>query len=339
MRYNLLGRTGVLVSELCLGAMTFGGKGFWEVVGKQGQEEVNSLVDRSIDGGINFMDTANVYSEGESEKLLGKALEGKRDKIILATKVRGRMGSGVNEIGLSRVHIMQQVEGSLKRLNTDYIDLYQIHGFDMVTPMEETMRALENLVQSGKVRYIGCSNLAAWQIMKANGIAERHGWSRFESVQSYYTIAGRDLEREVIPMVRDQNIGVMVWSPLAGGLLSGKFTRESEGPEGSRRASFDFPPVDKERAFNVVDVMREVAAEHEGSSVAQIALAWLLHQPGVTTIIIGAKRMDQLEDNLKAPDIKLTSDQLKRLDEVSALPREYPGWMIAQQNSGRIPND
>jgi aryl-alcohol dehydrogenase-like predicted oxidoreductase len=335
MRYNILGRTGLLVSELCLGAMTFGGKGFWEVVGKQGQDTVNQVVGRSLDNGINFIDTADAYSEGESERLLGVALQGKRDDVVVATKVRLRMGKGVNNIGLSRGHIMQGVEASLKRLNTDYIDLYQIHGVDKLTPMDETLRALDDLVTQGKVRYIGCSNHSAWQMMKAQGISAQHGWARFESVQAYYTIASRDLEHEIIPMVEDQNMSVLVWSPLAGGLLSGKFSREaSDNPEGARRTTFDFPPVNREHAFNVVDVMREVAAEH-GASVAQIALAWLLHQKAVTSVIIGAKTIEQLDDNLKAPDIRLSDDQMNRLNTVSEPSPIYPNWMMTRQGTDR----
>jgi len=273
MKYRLLGRTGLLVSELCLGTMTFFGKGFWEVVGKQGQDLANEIVARSLDAGINFIDTANVYSFGESETMLGKALAGRsRDEVIIATKVRSRMSDEVNNVGLSRHQIMRSVEASLKRLNTDYIDLYQIHGFDPVTPLDETLRALDDLVHQGKVRYIGASNLAAWQLMKALAYSEQHHLARFESLQAYYTIAGRDLERELVPLVQDQQVGVMVWSPLAGGLLTGKFDREGNGPEGTRRASFDFPPVNKDRAFDCVDVMREVA-EEQGVSVPQIALA------------------------------------------------------------------
>ena len=273
MKYRLLGRTGLLVSELCLGTMTFFGKGFWEVVGKQGQDLANEIVARSLDAGINFIDTANVYSFGESETMLGKALAGRsRDEVIIATKVRSRMSDEVNNVGLSRHQIMRSVEASLKRLNTDYIDLYQIHGFDPVTPFDETLRALDDLVHQGKVRYIGASNLAAWQLMKALAYSEQHHLARFESLQAYYTIAGRDLERELVPLVQDQQVGVMVWSPLAGGLLTGKFDREGNSPEGTRRASFDFPPVNKERAFYCVDVMRAVA-EEQGVSVPQIALA------------------------------------------------------------------
>lgn len=341
MKYRLLGRTGLLVSELCLGTMTFGGKGFWEVIGKQGQDLVNDIVARSLDTGINFIDTANIYSFGESETLLGKALAGRaRDRIVLATKVRGRMNEDVNAIGLSRFHIMNSVEDSLKRLNTDYIDLYQIHGFDSVTPLEETLRALDDLVRQGKVRYIGASNLAAWQLMKALGISERLGLARFESLQAYYTIAGRDLEREVVPLVQDQQLGVMVWSPLAGGLLSGKFNRDgsSSDGDGSRRVSFDFPPVNKDRAFDSVDVMREIASEMD-ATVPQVALAWLLHQPAVTSVIIGAKNIEQLDDNLKAVEVSLNADQLALLNEVSQLPNEYPQWMVARQADGRLPQN
>jgi aryl-alcohol dehydrogenase-like predicted oxidoreductase len=317
--------------------MTFFGKGFWEVVGKQGQELANEIVARSLEAGINFIDTANVYSFGESETMLGKALEGRpRDEVIIATKVRGRMSDEVNNVGLTRHQIMRSVEDSLKRLNTDYIDLYQIHGFDPVTPLDETLRALDDLVHQGKVRYIGASNLAAWQLMKALAYSEQQHLARFESLQAYYTIAGRDLEREIIPLVQDQNVGVMVWSPLAGGLLTGKFDREVNGPEGTRRANFDFPPVNKERAFDCVDVMREVAAE-QGVSVPQIALAWLLHQPAVTSVIIGAKRIEQLEDNLNSVTVSLTEDQVQRLDAISRLPAEYPQWMLTRQAGDRMP--
>jgi aryl-alcohol dehydrogenase-like predicted oxidoreductase len=336
MKYNKLGRTGLLVSELCFGTMTFAGRGFWTVIGQQPQELANKLVDKALDAGINFFDTANVYSEGESEKMLGKALGKKRKDVVIATKVRGRMGPGANDTGLSRKHIMQSVEESLKRLGTDYIDLYQIHGFDAITPLEETMRALDDLVHSGKVRYLGCSNLAAWQLMKALGISDKNNLYRFESLQAYYTIAGRDLERELVPLMLDQEIGLLVWSPLAGGLLTGKFYREGEGPEGARRATFDFPPVDKERAFNVVDVMRKIAEDHN-VSVAQIALSWLLYQSVTTSVIIGAKNDEQLIDNLASTDVKFSDDELKSLDEISALPPEYPGWMIIRQGGDRYP--
>ena len=336
MKYKQLGRTGLLVSELCLGTMTFAGKGFWQVIGRQPQETANNLVARALDAGINFFDTADVYSEGEAEKMLGKALGKRRQDVVVATKVHGRMGVGANAVGLSRGHIMQAVEDSLTRLGTDYIDLYQIHGFDRLTPFEETLRALDDLVHSGKVRYIGCSNLAAWQLMKSLWISDTHNLHRFETLQAYYSIAGRDIERELVPLLHDQHMGLMVWSPLAGGLLSGKYTREGQGPKHSRRAQFDFPPVDKERVFHAVDVMREIAAGR-GISVARIALSWLLHQPVVTSVIIGAKNEEQLNDNLAAPEIDLSADELARLDEVSALPQEYPGWMIRTQAQGRYP--
>ncbi|MDF1526325.1 MAG: aldo/keto reductase [bacterium] len=336
MKYKQLGRTGLLVSELCFGTMTFGGKGFWKAIGQLPQAAANDLIDRVLEAGVNFIDTANVYSEGESEKILGKALGKRRKDVVLATKVFSRMGPGPNETGLSRAHIMQAVEDSLTRLGTDYIDLYQIHGFDALTPMEETLRALDDLVHSGKVRYIGCSNLAAWQLMKALWISDKCNLHRFESLQAYYTIASRELERELVPLLEDQNLGLMVWSPLAGGLLTGKFDREGKGPGNARRADFDFPLVDKERAFDLVDVMREIA-EDKGVTVAQVALSWLLHQPVVTSVIIGAKTPEQLNENLAAPDVQLSQDDLARLKDASELPPEYPGWMINRQSRHRFP--
>ena len=337
MRYSTFGRTGIFVSELCFGSMTFGGKdGIWEKIGKTAQQEADALIGLALDAGINFFDTADVYSEGESERILGKALGSRRKDIVLASKVRGRMGPGPNAVGLSRVHIMASVDASLRRLGTDWLDLYQIHGYDALTPLDETLRALDDLVRAGKVRYVGCSNLAAWQIAKANGLSAQHEWSRFESLQAYYTIAGRDLERELVPVLADQQMGLMVWSPLAGGLLSGKYTREQEGPVGSRRTAFDFPPVDRERAFNCVDAMRTIGDAH-GVSVARVALAWLLAQEHVTTIIIGAKNEQQLRDNIEATRLKLTLDELGALDKASALQPEYPGWMLARQAVGREP--
>ncbi|RKG76630.1 aldo/keto reductase [Corallococcus terminator] len=336
MHYRPLGRTGLFVSELCFGAMTFGGEGFWKAIGQQGQAEADKLVGRCLDAGINFFDTANVYSNGLSEELLGKALAPKRSQVVLATKVRGRMGPGMNEVGLSRYHILDSVHASLKRLGTDHIDLLQIHGYDVATPLDETLRALDDLVREGKVRYLGASNLAAWQLMKALGLSDSRNQARFESLQAYYSIAGRDLEREVVPLLKDQNVGLMVWSPLAGGFLSGKFRRDSQGPEGSRRAAFDFPPVDRERAYNAIDVM-DVIAKEQNASVARVALAWLLHQPHVTTVILGAKTEAQLEDNLAASELRLTPAQLEKLDAVSKLPPEYPGWMVERQNADRFP--
>lgn len=337
MKYKILGNTGLKVSELCLGTMTFGGKGMWTAIGTLEQKPVDDLVKRSVDAGINFIDTANVYSEGLSEEMTGKAIRNlglNRDDLVIATKVRGKMGPGPNNIGLTRKHIYTEVEASLRRLNTDYIDLYQIHGYDAQTPLEDTIDTLDRLVQSGKIRYAGCSNLAAWQLMKALSYAKYNGKSSFVSLQAYYTIAGRDLERELVPLLTDQKVGLMVWSPLAGGFLSGKYTRSGETEQGARRASFDFPPVNKERAFDIIDVLQVIAKEKD-VSVAQLALAWLLHQPVVTTVIIGAKKADQLEDNLKAVDITFTPEELQKLDEISRLPAEYPGWMLQRQGADR----
>lgn len=336
MKYHLLGRTGLYVSEICLGTMTYGGKGFWEVVGQMGQQEVNDHVKLAFEAGVNFFDTANIYSFGESETLFGQALKDtglNRDELVIATKVRGRMGAGPNNVGLSRKHILSQLDQSLSRLGLEYIDLYQIHGVDPLTPLEETLSALNDAVRAGKVRYLGVSNHAAWQIMKAQGISQQKGWNRFESIQAYYSIAGRDLERELVPLAQDQNLGIMAWSPLAGGFLSGKFTRAG-GPEEARRSKFDFPPVDKERAYDCVAAMQEIAAAKE-VSVAQIALAWVLHQPAMMSIIIGAKTRVQLEQNLKATEISLSADELAQLDAVSKLPAEYPGWMIGMQAGDR----
>ena len=337
MKYNLLGNTGLKVSELCLGTMTFGGKGYFKAIGNLGQETVDQLIKRSIDAGINFIDTANVYSEGLSEEMTGQAIKNlglNRDELVIATKVRGKMGDGPNDAGLTRKHIMQQVEASLKRLQLDYIDLYQTHSFDPLTPWEDTLWALDDLVKSGKVRYIGASNVAAWQLMKALDFATYTRVARYVSLQAYYTIAGRDLEREIIPLLHDQKLGLLVWSPLAGGLLSGKYSRDEEKKSDGRRANFDFPPVDKDRTFNVIDVLKPMA-ESKGASVAQLALAWLLHQPAVTSVIIGANKTEQLEDNLKSIDVTFTAEELKKIDEVSKLPAEYPGWMLERTGGDR----
>ena len=339
MQYRQFGRTGLLVSELCLGTMTFGGApGIWDHIGQLQQGEAEGLIGRSLDAGINFIDTADVYSEGLSETITGQALKNlkvPRDRVVVATKVLGETGSkGVNSAGASRYHIMDGVKASLKRLQLDHIDLYQIHGIDPITPIEETARALDDLVRQGHVRYVGVSNWAAWQIAKALGIAERDRLARFESLQAYYTVAGRDLERELVPMLRSEQLGLMVWSPLAGGLLSGKVDRHTATAQGSRRASFDFPPVNVERAYDCIDLMRQFA-EPRGVSVAQIALAWLLHQPVVTSVIVGAKRIDQLDDNIAATEVRLTADELAAIDKASALAPEYPGWMLARQGGVR----
>ncbi len=338
MKYRLLGRTGLYVSELCLGTMTFGDQGFWKVMGGLGQEAVNTLVKQAFDAGVNFIDTANVYSMGVSETLTGAAIKSlglPRDEIVVATKAFGPMSeTKINGRRQSRYHLMNELDASLKRLQLDHIDLYQLHGYDPVTPLEEVLSTLNDMVRSGKVRHIGLCNMAAWQIMKGLAISEKNHWARFESVQAYYTVAGRDLEREVVPLIQDQQLGLMVWSPLAGGLLSGKFSPDGKGPEGARRASFDFPVVDKARAFNVVDAMRPIAQRHQ-ASVAQVALAWLLSRPQVSTVIMGAKTPGQLTDNLGASGLELTAEDLQALEDVSRLPPEYPGWMLAMQGQYR----
>lgn len=339
MRMKKLGNTGLLVSELCLGSMTFGtGDGLWRAIGKLEQPAVDELVRAAFDHGINFVDTADVYHGGRSEVMTGEALRNlgiPRDQFVLATKVHGRMGPGPNQSGLSRAHILQAVDASLQRLKLDYIDLYQIHGLDALTPMEETLSALNDCVRAGKVRYIGVCNLAAWQIAKALWISDKHHFERFQSVQAYYTIAGRDLEREIVPLCGDQQLAILPWSPLAGGLLSGKFSRDDTGPAGTRRVQFDFPPVDKERAYRVIDAMRPIAKAH-GVSVAQVAIAWLLYKSPVTSVIIGAKTVEQLNDNVGAADLQLSGEQLAVLDKVSALPSEYPGWMLDRQSADRL---
>jgi aryl-alcohol dehydrogenase-like predicted oxidoreductase len=341
MQYRQFGRTGLFVSELCLGTMTFGGaSGIWGQIGNLQQSEAEALVGRALDAGINFIDTADVYSEGLSETMTGQALRNlkvPRENVVVATKVFGETGQAPNSAGASRHHIMDGVKASLRRLQLDHIDLYQIHGFDPVTPIEETVRALDDLVRQGHVRYVGVSNWAAWQIMKALGIAERQGLARFESLQAYYTVAGRDLERELVPMLQSERLGLMVWSPLAGGLLSGKYGRDVDAgaaEQGSRRTTFDFPPVNLARAYDCIDAMR-VLAEARKVSVAQIALAWLLHQPVVTSVIVGAKRVAQLDDNIAATAIRLDAAELAALDQASALPSEYPGWMLARQGGNR----
>lgn len=343
MKYNQLGNTGLFVSEICLGTMTFTGEnkpgGIWAGIGDVDQKLATQIVSRSLEAGVNFLDTADVYSAGQSERLTGQAIKDigiKRSSVVIATKCYGRMGPGPNDIGASRGHIMDSVSRSLERLQTDHIDLYQIHATDSVTSVEETMRALDDLTRQGMVRYAGVSNWQAWKIMKALGISDKRGYARFETLQAYYSIAGRDLEREIVPLLNDQKVGLMVWSPLAGGLLSGKFGPGSNGPEGARRVVFDFPPVDKDRAWKCVDAMREIAKAHD-VSVARVALAYILHKPFVTTVIIGAKNTEQLDDNLAATTLKLSADEMKALDDVSALAPEYPGWMLARQGAERVP--
>jgi aryl-alcohol dehydrogenase-like predicted oxidoreductase len=342
MRYNQLGNTGMFVSELCLGTMTFGAAGEnaqWGAIASLDQKGVDEIVSRSLAAGINFFDTADVYSFGQSERLLGQSLKNldiKRENVVIATKVHGQMGEGPNQRGSSRGHIMDSVDASLERLQTDHIDLYQLHGTDTVTPIDETLRALDDLVAGGKVRYVGVSNWQAWRIAKALGISERKNIARFETVQSYYSIAGRDLEREIVPLLNEEKLGLMVWSPMAGGLLSGKYGPGAPGNGDGRRNAFNFPPVNEDRAWAAVAVMREIAKKHD-VSVATVALGYVLAKPFVMSVIIGASRMDQLEQNLASTQLKLDADDLAKLDEVSALPAEYPGWMLERQTAGRRP--
>ncbi|MDJ0769483.1 MAG: aldo/keto reductase [Ilumatobacter sp.] len=333
MKYSPLGNTGLYVSQLTLGAMTFDREDgmFGRLIGGTGQELATRMVDVSIEAGVNLFDTANIYGMGESEVMLGKALGSRRDDVLVATKFNNPMGAGPNAVGSSRLSAIRECEHSLKRLGTDWIDLYQVHSFDDTTPLEETLRALDTLVQQGKVRYIGVSNYAAWQIAKADGISQRLGLARCCSVQAYYSLVGRELEREIIPASIDLGLGILVWSPLASGFLSGKYTRETAA-EG-RRANVQLPPVDEDRGYEIVDVAREIADQH-GASVAQVSLAWLLHKPGVTSVIVGARKEEQLLDNLGAADFELTDDDMARLDDVSKLTREYPEWTSGSVQRG-----
>ena len=339
MEYATLGNTGLLVSKLCFGTMTFGdGRGLFKGISAVGQAEADELVRTSIERGINFFDTADNYTEGESEKILGQSLKNlniARTEVVIATKVYNRVGPGRNDVGASRGHIMDGVEASLRRLQTDHIDLYQIHGNDSVTPVEETLRALDTLVQQGKVRYLGCSNWQAWKLAKALGISELRNLARFDTLQAYYSLASRELEREIVPLLEAEKVGLLIWSPLAGGLLSGKFSRTNQKAADSRRNEYDFPILDKERTWKILDVMAPIAKAHR-CSPARVALAWLLAKPVVTSLIIGAKRLDQLKDNLEAIELTLTPDELRQLDEASALPPEYPGWVLPFQGADRL---
>jgi aryl-alcohol dehydrogenase-like predicted oxidoreductase len=329
MKYKTLGNTGMFVSELCLGTMTFGGKGQWANMGNVQLDDAQALISRALDHGINFIDTADIYSGGASEEIVGQSLQNlgiRRRDVVIATKVCGPMGTGPNDAGNSRGHILDSVKASLKRLQVDYIDLYQLHNIDTVTPIEESLAALDTLVRQGLVRYVGVSNWSAWQIARALGHSERLNLAKIATTQSYYTLAGRDLERELVPLIKAEKLGLLVWSPLAGGLLSGNYGRDKQGEEGSRRATFDFPPVRLDRAYDVIDVMEGIAADR-GVSVARIALAWLMHQRHVTSVIVGAKRIAQLDDNVGATEVILTASDLAELDAASALAPEYPAWM------------
>src|SRR6056297_1359679 len=335
MDYNLLGDTGVFVSELSFGTMSFGGEGMWKSVGEQQQAEADELLKMAIESGVNFIDTANVYSFGQSETILGNSIDNLNlnlDELFISTKVRGAMGDGPNEQGLSRYHIFNSVEDSLNRLNIDQIDLLYVHGVDKVMPIEEIMKNLNDVVETGYVRYIGVSNWPAWMVAKANEVARFRGWHGFKAMQYYYSLSGRDAEEALIPYAEAENLAFVPWSPLAGGFLTGKFTREKESSgENARRDEFDFPPIDKEKAYDIEDVLNDIADDHD-VTIAETALAWVRHQSGVTSTLIGAKSTDQLTSNLRSAEIKLTDKNLNDLDEVSAIPARYPFWMADFQN-------
>jgi aryl-alcohol dehydrogenase-like predicted oxidoreductase len=339
MQYKTLGNTGLLVSKICLGTMTFSdGTDFWKHVGTVDQAGADAMIKASVEVGVNFIDTADVYAFGQAETTLGQSLKNlsiARKDLVIATKFSGRVGGGRNDVGASRGHIMDAVDASLRRLQTDYIDLYQLHNTDLVTPIEETLRAMDTLISQGKIRYSGVCNMHAWRIMQALGVSEMKNLAKVDTLQAYYSIVSRELEREIVPLLENQKMGLLVFSPLAGGLLSGKFSRESQKPEGSRRSLFEFPMVDKERTWRVLDVVNPIAKSRRVSA-ATICLAWLLAKPVVTSVIIGAKRMEQLHENLAAAEVELTADEIKQLDEVSTLPAEYPDWIVSLGNRARL---
>ena len=337
MEYRQLGRSGLRVSTVSLGTMGFGGTGWASPVGRLDVKAARQQIDICLEAGVNLIDTADIYSNGLSERILGEALGVDRQEILLATKVRGAMGTGPNDDGLSRHHIMHAVEASLRRLETDYIDLYQVHEWDGHTPLEETLAALDALVQSGKVRYVGCSNYTARQLMKALWISDRRGYESFVSEQIYYSLQARDAENELIPIAIEEGLGILVWSPLAGGLLSGKYRRGQDAPEGTRRfEGWTEPPVDDEdRLYDTIDVLVEIADGH-GVSAAQVALAYTLAKPAVTSVIIGARTEEQLRDNLAAADLTLSEEELDRLDTLSGVPLLYPYWHQANTQPARF---
>ncbi len=339
MNYNYVGNTGLMVSELCFGTMTFGAQetGMWSQIGRLQQQEVNQMMSAVLESGINFIDTANVYSFGQSEQLLGQALLDlgvKRDEIIIASKVLARMNDAPNSAGLSRYNVFNSVEASLKRLQLDYLDILYVHGVDAKTSVEEILRSLNDIVESGKARYIAICNWPAWMVAQAQTIAQYRGWHKFIGLQYYYSAVSRDIEHELVPMAADLDLAIFPWSPLAGGFLSGKFTRSGDAAQGSRRTAFDFPPIDKEKAYDLVEVMNEISKNH-GATVAQVALAWVRQQPGVASTIIGAKTLPQLHANIASIKVKLTEEDLAKINEVNPLPVLYPGWMVKRQSAYR----
>ena len=334
MEMTRFGKTGMKVSKLCLGCMTYGSTKWREWVLEE--EASRPFIKQALERGINFFDTADVYSEGVAEEMLGKALGARRKDIVLATKVRGRTGKGANDIGLSRLHIIESCNASLKRLGTDYIDLYQTHSFDPRTPQEETLRALDDLVRSGKVRYIGASNHTGWQLMKALSISEKQNLEKYVTLQAYYSLVSRDLENELVPLCLDQNLGVLTWSPLGGGFLTGKYRRGKPRPEGARRTNQkdQFLQFDEEKGFAIVDELEKIAARH-GATITQAALNYLLRKPGVSSVIVGARTGEQLGDTLRTTDWEMTAEEVKTLDDMSKPPRTYPYWMLEGQTRDR----
>ncbi|GAB6902267.1 aldo/keto reductase [Kineosporia succinea] len=337
MEYRRLGRSGLRVSTITMGTMTFGGKGGFAAVGNTQIDVARRQIDQALEAGVNLIDTADVYSDGLSEEITGEVLQGRRDDVLLATKARMVVGPGPNDGGASRHHIIRSVERSLKRLRTEHIDLYQIHEWDGQTPLEETLEALDSLVRSGKVRYVGASNYSGWQLMKALATSDAYNYQRYVSQQIHYTLQAREAEQELVPLTLDQELGILVWSPLAGGLLSGKYRRGVDAPKGSRHLTdWNEPPVhDEDKLYDIVDALVEIGAAHDVSA-AQVALAWLLGRPGVTSLIVGARTEEQLADNLAAADLVLTDDERSRLDDVSRTPLKYPYWHQAATASERL---
>lgn len=336
MEMRLLGGSGLKVSALSLGTMTFGGQGRFAHMGNLDAAGATHMVDACLETGVNLFDTADAYSQGLSEEILGEALGARRDDVLVATKLNARMGTGANDVGQSRHHILRACEASLRRLGTDHIDLYQVHGIDELTPFEESLRALDDLVRAGKVRYIGCSNYSGWHLMKALATADRRGLERYVSLQAYYNLVARELEHELIPLSLDQGVGVLVWSPLGAGFLTGKERRGQDMPANTRRAALGDPgTIDREQGYAVIDALDEIAKER-GVSIPQVAINWLLRRPGVTSVVIGARTMEQLTDNLAAASWELADDEVRRLDEVSARPLPYPYWHQRKFNSERL---
>lgn len=326
MQYSRLGNTGLLVSRLAFGAMTFGSpEGPMAAVAKLDQSAADKLIQASLDAGVNFLNTADAYSSGQSESMLGRALGSRRKDVVIATKVGFRTGDALVHTGLSRHHILGSAEESLRRLGTDYIDLYLVHRVDPYTPIEETLEALNDLVRQGKVRYIGFSNWPAWRAALALGLQRQHGWAQFKAAEVYYSLVGRDVEHEIVPLALETGIGLLIWSPLASGFLTGKYSRENPQGDGGRLTGFDILPYDRDRGYALLDAMRPIASAH-GASPAQVAIAWLLTRPAVTSVLLGASKLSQLEDNLAAMNVTLTADELRTLDELTGTAPIYPNW-------------